>query len=232
MKRITIFLLMIAFSFSVIEFTTSSTERTYLPGKSKKKKRKKRRRRRKTFSKEQLILYEAVLIVEVNDVEDKLKKFKKLADENDGYMLSLSSNSLVLRIPSNDLEKYIFKIQEKNKIVTKKITSQNVSSQYYELKGKLKSAEKIRSEYIKNLKRVKSAGDSVIIETELERITAKIESYKGQLNFYEESSEYAKVTITVKSLPTGPQIPLGKLNEPKGPYGWTKYLGIDYLLDY
>jgi hypothetical protein len=176
-----------------------------------------------------LIVYTARIQVESKKIDLSKKQIISIAEQFDGYMQSSRQNTLELRIPALNLKKFLATVKSKFKKYNEELTADDVSEQYYDIQVRLKNAEKLRERFLTLLKQAKTVEDTLKVETELGRITEKIELWTGKLKLLKSRISMSRVTVHIYKEYEPP--PPEKTYTP-GPLGWPFYVmykGLIYL---
>ncbi len=185
-----------------------------------------------TTQQSRLIIYNADLQLLSNNVENTIQKLVSMTKRYGGYVESIISDVVTIRVPYQKFYPALNKIEKYGQIKNKKISAEDITKLYSDLKLRLKNLKKVKNRLEKALKKAKTVDEAHKIIKELERITEKIEAIEGRLNYLKKSAMFSTIKVRVKPIPTGPQISSSYLDVPRGPYRWINSLGIKRLLDY
>lgn len=205
---------------------------TRTEGSSFGQKHKKKRKSKTQNDFYRIIIYTASIKIEAENVLVSKKKIIQHVKKIKGYVQAMYNNRLVVRIPAQQLDAFLQKIGKYGRVVSKNLTSTDVTEEYFDLKLRLKNAKKMRKRLLKLLKKTQNVTEAVTIERELQRITEQIELFEGRLKYMKEMSSFSKVTIDIVPRPTGPVLTQNILDRARGPFEWVKQLGAEFLLDY
>jgi len=122
----------------------------------------------------------------------------KIMDEyvSDSTDDSSSSGTLSVLIPNAVVESFIKAVNEQSiKIVSKQVTSYEISTQYSDLTRKLTQLEQTYSKLEMIYNKATSVEEILKVQTEMTNIQTQIDQVKGQKSYLEEFSENTQITI-------------------------------------
>jgi hypothetical protein len=166
------------------------------------------------------IVRRAGVRVERSDPEAGPPKAVEIAKSYGGYAQLLTDRAATVRIPEAKLDAFLAEIPRLGKIAERRISAQDVTEVHRDLKVRLESLDKARQRYLELLSKAQSVAEAVLVEKELERVTAEFEAMKAQLDALQGSVALASVELQFDR-PVQP-----------GPLGWVFYgiaQGIKWL---
>jgi hypothetical protein len=104
------------------------------------------------------------------------------AYDHNGFVLQSDKEQTVIRIPAREFHGALSELELLGKLIEKKISTDDVTNQFFDLQTRLANALKTRERYLDLLLRANSISEVLRVEQELERINRQIETYKGQLS--------------------------------------------------
>lgn len=152
----------------------------------------------------QRIIKTAQLTFETNDVEATHQRILNLASQNKGFVQSDNSGksynqifqNLVIRVPTENFQKFIDGISEGVEYFDqKRISRQEVSEEFVDLKARLKAKGELENRYLELLKKANSVNDMLAIERELSNIREEIEAKQGRLQYLQSQVSMSSVNI-------------------------------------
>lgn len=146
---------------------------------------------------EQMIIYNADIGVEVFKVEETLAKVRALNKEMGGWVQQSTSTSLTMRIPVKEFDAFVEALSGFGDVTYKNVVGTDVTEQFFDLQIRMNNAVALRERYIELLKEAKSVEASLAIEKELARLTADIESMKGRLRYLKDRAAFSTITFNV-----------------------------------
>ncbi len=150
------------------------------------------------LSQNRIVIYNASLTLIVEDPESLNKSLQGIAESYGGYLQKSGTEEAVLRIKSEKLEEVLAKLETMGKIKNKRISGEDVTEDYQDLKIRLDNAEKLRSRYLDLLDKAKEVEEILKIERELERINTQIDLYKGKQNYLDNQAALATIRIDIE----------------------------------
>lgn len=137
-----------------------------------------------------------------------------------GYVVESADGATTIRIPSGGYHSVLEQIELLGEVIDRQIQGRDVTEEYHDLGTRLDNAEKTRQRYLALLDQATTLDQMMKVERELERINARIESLKGQIERM--SHLVAMATITVRT----------KEGIKPGPLGWVfakAFEGVKWL---
>jgi hypothetical protein len=116
------------------------------------------------------------------------------------------SGSITIRVPPDNFESLIKKIETLGDLESKKITGEDITKRYFDLELRLKAKEEMQKRLLELLaKRTNNVKDLLEVERELGRILEEIESIKGTLRYYDNLLSLSTITLELaEPSPIGP----------------------------
>lgn len=193
---------------------------------------------------EQKIIKTARLAFETKDVAlthkvvlDLTKQYQGLVqNDNSGKSYNRVFRTMVVRIPSDNFQRFIDGISEGvSYFDQKEISRQDVSEEFVDLEARLKAKRELEKRYLELLKKAKNVKEILSIERELSNIREEIEAKQGRLQFLQNRVSMSTVNLDFYTLTseTGVTQSYGQkmINSLKG--GWDGisvfFLGVLYL---
>jgi hypothetical protein len=177
---------------------------------------------------ERIILYVAEMNIAVFRIEERIDEIRSMIKTWDGYMISLSSNRIVFRVPAGTFEEALSQLEDLGDVTYRNVNGTDVTDEYRDLRIRLKNSIAVRDRLLELLSEAKTIEESLKVEHELERITEKIELMKGRLKYLDEAASYSKITVhlAVKKKAKKPIPPL------YAPFKWIQDVGLDKLFNF
>lgn len=166
-----------------------------------------------------LIIYTADMTLVVDNISETLVKIRTITETHKGYMKSMDSRSIVIRIPASKFNKIVETIENFGEITHKSIKGKDVTEEMLDLNIRLGNAEKLRKRLLKLLDRAMKVEDAIEIERELSRVSETIERMKGKIRFLKNQISFSTITVHLNSpLPQ-------KVVKEKIPFKWVRQIG-------
>jgi hypothetical protein len=166
------------------------------------------------------IVRSASLRVERDAPEEGPAQTVALAKSQGGYAEFVSREAATVRIPAERLDAFLAAVPSLGQVEDQSISAVDVTDSHRDLKIRLAHLETMRARYQSLLDRAANVSEAVLVEKELERVTAEYETLKAQLQSLEGQVALATVRVDF-ARPVRP-----------GPVGWVFYglaKGIKWL---
>jgi Domain of unknown function (DUF4349) len=143
-------------------------------------------------------------------LEDVMGRLTDLAAFYSGFVASSSTNvpggstatgsgaasgDVTLRVPVASFESLLTKVRQLGTPETETTSGQDVTSQYYDLRARLQSAEDARTQFQQILMRAQSIGDILAVEQQISEVQTQIEQLQGQLNVLTDQASYSTLSV-------------------------------------
>ena len=151
------------------------------------------------------IIKTALLNLEVKDytgyyssLREKIKNIGGyIAQEEQRQSAYKIENTLVIKVPVEQFDNALVQLTDKaEKLNEKKITSQDVSAEYIDIRSRMESKKQVRQQYIALLKQAKNMEDILNVQSEINSIQEEIEAAAGRVEFLGHSSAYSSINLT------------------------------------
>lgn len=142
--------------------------------------------------------------VEVQNLQKAEDSVSSWSKSFGGYIESSNVNptscSFTVKIPSGKFDEAMEAAGKFGSLKNRSVSVQDVSEQYYDLKGRLETRKLLRDKLSGYLKQATSMQDMLKIERELNSVQSEIESMEGRMNRLSNQIEYSTIEVFV-SLP-------------------------------
>jgi hypothetical protein len=173
-----------------------------------------------------MLVYTGSLGMAVSDIGASIESVQKLADEVGGYMLSMSANSISIRVPAPRFFPVLERMKALGQTISRNINAQDVTDEYVDLQLRLKNAEALRERLVAILEQSTNVKDTLEVERELNRVRTEIERMKGRLAQLDKMIAYSTIEVTF----TRAEEPQVKVRRPETPFPWLDELGVENVL--
>ncbi len=159
---------------------------------------------------DRMIVRTASLSLVVKDTEQTLEDIERLATELEGYVSNLQTwryndqlaGSVTVRIPEGSFDQARERIKELAiELESENVSGQDVTEEYVDLEARLHNLEVAEVELLELLDSAqethKDAESILAIYNEITNVRQQIEQIKGRMQYLENSSALATLTITV-----------------------------------
>ena len=120
--------------------------------------------------------------------------------ENESYSDSdyESVYNLSIRIPTATFSSFMTALESsETKIVSKQISSENVTGEYFDIKVALENKEQYLQQYRELLKKTGSIKDLLEVQERIRRLSEEMDVSKGRLVYLDENVKYSTLNLTI-----------------------------------
>ncbi|QNA46121.1 DUF4349 domain-containing protein [Lacibacter sediminis] len=151
------------------------------------------------------IIKTAALNVEVKDyakfnqlVHSSASRFGGyIADELQSETEYKIENTIVMKVPVDQFQSAVdFLTSGDGKINEKKISSEDVTTQFVDTKSRLEAKKQVRLRYLDLLKQAKNMEEILQVQSEINDIQEEIESAAGRINYLSNASAMSTINLT------------------------------------
>ncbi|WP_088041114.1 DUF4349 domain-containing protein [Bacillus sp. EAC] len=125
-----------------------------------------------------------------------------LLDQNNKEGHPSRSAHYTIRIPSSKLNAYLESINKIGNIISKSISSEDISNQYFDTETRVKSLKIQEERLLDLLKKSGSLSDIIQLEKELSNVRYEIESLTTTLKSYDSLVNYSTINLSVIEVAT------------------------------
>lgn len=174
-----------------------------------------------------LVVKTAQISIIVPDPSVSMDAISKLAAEKDGWVVSsnlykvtnnegqeIPQAAISIRVPADQLDDSMQAIKNLTKNPSQDVQSENVSgqdvtSQYTDLQSRLTNLEQAEASLREIMASARKTEDVLTVFNQLTEIRSQIEVLKGQMKYYEESSTYSSISVSLISQATVKPVTVG-----------------------
>ena len=151
------------------------------------------------------IIKTANVNIETKKYADFSKKISEAANRFGGYIADEEQtdtaykieNVITLKVPVDQFQSAVdFLTTGGDKINEKKITSEDVTSQYVDTKSRLEAKRVARLRYLELLKQSKNMEEILQVQNEIDEIQEEIESAAGRINYLSNAAAMSTIHLT------------------------------------
>ncbi|MBS1915520.1 MAG: DUF4349 domain-containing protein [Bacteroidetes bacterium] len=151
------------------------------------------------------IIKTAELNIEVKNYKDFNTKMHASMKQFGGYVSQEEQNessyqiqnSVVIKVPVEQFENAMSSLVDSgDKLVTKKITSEDVSTEVVDTKSRMEAKKQARLRYLDFMKQAKNMDEVLQVQNEIDNIQEELESASGRLEYLNHSSAYSTINLT------------------------------------
>jgi hypothetical protein len=158
------------------------------------------------------IIKTAFLKLEVKDFKTYSNIVHQAAKQYGGYVANEEQNqseekiesTISIKVPVEQFESIMNQLPSgAEKVVEKKITTEDVTGEVVDTKSRLQAKEQMRLKYLEFLKQSKNMEDVLKVQSEINDIQEEIESASGRINYLSHQSAFSTVNLTFYQPLTG-----------------------------
>lgn len=123
------------------------------------------------------------------------------AVEAGGYVAQQTDAAVTLRVPSKRFRKLMKGLEGLGQVRTRSVQTVDVSEEFHDLEVRLENLQSTRGRIQKLLSQTKDLAETLIVEKELERVSAEIDAIEGRLRFLSSQAAFSTVTMAFQELP-------------------------------
>lgn len=132
------------------------------------------------------------------DIHTRLKQYGAyVAQEQQEESDYKISNTISIKVPVAQFESLVNSLNGNGiKMITKNITSEDVTGEYVDTKSRLAAKEAVRAKYFDLLKQARTMDDILKMQDVINGIQEDIEAGAGRVNYLQHASAYSTINIT------------------------------------
>ncbi|MGB8193588.1 MAG: DUF4349 domain-containing protein [Chitinophagaceae bacterium] len=153
------------------------------------------------------IVKTATLSLEVNDYKNYYTVLRESVKRTGGYIASEDQqqseykleNTVAVKVPVAQFEEAMTLLSSgtgKDKIVERKITSQDVTGEVVDTKSRMEAKRQVRLRYLDLLNQAKNMEDILKVQEEINAIQEEIEMGTGRVNYLNNASAMSTIHLT------------------------------------
>ena len=151
------------------------------------------------------IIKTAYLKLEVKNFKAYIDVVRKAAKQYGGYIANEEQNqseekiesTITIKVPVEQFESIINQLPgTAEKIVEKKVISEDVSGQVIDTKSRLATKQQMRLKYLEFLKQAKNMEEVLQVQSEINDLQEEIESASGRINYLSHQSAFSTINLT------------------------------------
>ncbi len=151
------------------------------------------------------IIKNAALNFEVKDYKSFYASFREKVKSVGGYVAQEEQtqseykieNTIAIKVPVDQFDNAVNLLSANaEKINEKKITSQDVTTEFVDTRSRIESKKQVRERYIDLLKQAKNMEEILNVQSEINGIQEEIESASGRIQYLGHSSAFSTINLT------------------------------------
>ncbi|WP_058480608.1 DUF4349 domain-containing protein [Legionella waltersii] len=160
-----------------------------------------------------MIIRNAQLSLQVNDIPKVMDAIIQLADNSGGYVVSStfnqdtvygggSSAEVKIRVPAKGLNSALQRLKGlATKVIQESISGEDITQQYVNLESELKNLKDTKLQLGKIMQGATKTPDVLSVFEELSETQRKIDVTEGQIKYFKESVAFSLITIDISMNP-------------------------------
>ncbi len=151
------------------------------------------------------IIKTAFLKLEVKDFKSYSGFTHNIAKRYGAYIAGEQQNqsnekkeaTISIKVPVEQFDDMVNQLpSDSDKIIEKKITTEDVTGEVIDTKSRLQAKEQMRLKYLEFLKQSKNMEDILKVQNEINNIQEQMESASGRINYLSHQSAYSTINLT------------------------------------
>jgi type IV secretory pathway protease TraF len=187
---------------------------------------------------DRLVIMNADVTVVVKDPQAKMDAISQMVKSMEGFVVSMNmyetytangtiapQGSISIRVPADKLDAAMVQIKsDAVEVKSENRSGQDVTSQYTDLKSQLKNLEQAEQDLLAIMDEAKNnpnsnttskTQDVLAVYNQIVSVRGQIEQIKGQMQYFEQSSSYSLINVTLIAEETVEPVEIGGW-QPKG----------------
>lgn len=159
---------------------------------------------------ERLVIRTANLSIVVRDPAESAKEISRLADELGGFVVSSNvyestfsdvgvtaiRANITIRVPADRLDEALDRIEKgASEVQNRSVSGEDVTQQYTDLQSRLRNLEAAEAQLREIMASADKTEDVLSVYNQLVQVRGEIETVKGQIQYFEQSSRLSSVTV-------------------------------------
>lgn len=183
----------------------ADTTRTPPPGEPQKKKQPIASQPAANPDWDKKIIKNATLNMEVKDYNAFSTSFREKVKGLGGYVAQEEQNqsdykienTLVIKVPVDQFDNAVILLTANaEKVNERKITSQDVTTEFVDTKSRIEAKKQVRQRYMELLNQAKNMEDILSVQSEINGVQEQIESATGRINYLGQAAAYSTISLT------------------------------------
>lgn len=142
-----------------------------------------------------LVVYSGYLKLQVKRVLDAVESITGLVETRGGYVESLTSDVVVVRVPARDFEGVMAEFAALGEVLDQNIRAEDVTAQFTDVGARLAVAKQARARLLALLEQEKDVKERLSVLQEIKRLTEQIELMESTLATLQNLVDYFTITL-------------------------------------
>lgn len=151
------------------------------------------------------IIKTATLSLEVKNYRDFNGLLRSRVKQLGGYVAEEEQNQsdykienvVTIKVPVDQFETAVAQlVPESEKLVEKKISSQDVTTEVVDTKSRMEAKKRVRDRYMDLLKQAKNMNEILQVQNQIDEIQEQVEGAGGRIAYLSHASSYSTINLT------------------------------------
>jgi hypothetical protein len=131
------------------------------------------------------------------NIHNSIKRFGAyIAGEEQTQSSSTIENNITIKVPVEQFEDLMNSFSGDGiKVLEKKITTEDVTAEVVDTKGRVEAKKEVRQQYLALLKQAKTMKDILEVQNEINTITEELESASGRVKYLTHQAAYSTIHL-------------------------------------
>lgn len=144
------------------------------------------------------IIYTGNMTMAVAHQDSAAMYVQKIIAKNEGRLFKRDGYQFTFKLNPDKLESAMDLISLLGEVKNRKVTSTDVTAQYYDTQVRLENARNVRDRYLKLLDKASTIDEILKVEKELERLNREIDLLTGKMNLMKNLVAKATLNLELK----------------------------------
>ena len=143
----------------------------------------------------------------VTDIGTAIAQITRLADDNNGFVVSANQNStdqsisgvISIRIPATQFENTMITLRAMAvKVTSENVSADDVTQEYTDLNSTLNNLQATEAQLLTIMQKAVTVDDILAVQTQLTNTAGQIETTKGRIQYLEQTSAMSLITVNLQ----------------------------------
>lgn len=167
-----------------------------------------------------VVIYTAQFRIVVQEIAAAISATEEIADEQGGYVQSISGDQIVIRVPVANYQAAVAKVEALGNVSRRDLQATDVTEEYVDLQARLKNSMAVRARLQALLEKAENVEAALAVEKELNRVGEEIERLQAKLEVLKNRVAYSTITADFERVYRAAPLP----QQFKLPFQWLKEL--------
>lgn len=168
------------------------------------------------------IVYTAQMIISVFNLDDAMTKAEAIPETYGGYIQTMSSGNLVLRVPSKSLRKVMDELADYGVVDQRSLQAADVTAEFTDIDSRIRALTETQKQLLELLQKARTVQEALEVRQALDGINSELEVLKGRMRQLDNMISYSTLSLTLYE--RGPNTPTPSSNDP---FPWVNELGVE-----